>query len=400
MTNPTLAITNLAKIVTGDIQRPLAEGDTIIVRDAKIDAVGSRKELEPESADVFVDAGGMTAMPGLVDPHIHPMLGDWSPRHSVMGLLEGAMHGGVTSMLSQGIVHMEGRPRDRAGTKALAILTTKLYQQYRPGGGLKLLSGAVILERGLTEADFAELVSEGVRLIAEVGASGIYDYDEIQPMLEWARKYKMKIPLHFGGPSSLPGSARFWADEVLQYRPDVVAHINGGPIAAPLGEVDRVLDETNIPVEVIHTGNLKAAVHTVGRLKEENNLQRLIIGSDTPVGHGVIPLAIMKTLVHLCPLLGIEAPIGIALATGNSARVYELDGIGLLTPGHVADILLVDAPKESAGKDALAAIECGDVPAINLIVCDGRIVAHRGKNTPHSYRAVKVREPTKSASDH
>jgi enamidase len=108
----------------------------------------------------------------------------------------------------------------------------------------------------------------------------------------------------------------------------------------------------------------------------------------------------MKTLVHLCPLLGIEAPIGIALATGNSARVYELDGIGLLTPGHTADILIVDAPKESAGKDALAAIECGDVPAINLIVCDGKIVARRGKNTPHSYRAVKVREPIKSASDH
>ena len=64
---------------------------------------------------------------------------------------------------------------------------------------------------------------------------------------------------------------------------------------------------------------------------------------------------------------------------GNSARVYELDGIGLLTPGYTADILIVDAPKESAGKDALAAIECGDVPAINLIVCDGRNVARRGK---------------------
>jgi enamidase len=400
MPNHTLAITNLAKIVTGDIDRPVAEGDTIIVRDAKIEAVGSRKELKPESAEVLVDAGGMTAMPGLIDPHIHPMLGDWSPRHSVMGLLEGALHGGVTSMLSQGIVHMEGRPRDAYSTKALAILTTKLYQQYRPGGGLKLLSGAVILERGLTEADFAEVAREGVRLVAEVGASGIYNYDEIQPMLEWARKSKLKIPLHFGGPSSLPGSARFWADEVLQYRPDVVAHINGGPIAAPLAEIDRVLDETATPVEVIHTGNLKAAVHVVGRLKEENNLRRLIIGSDTPVGHGVIPLAIMKTLVHLCPLLEIEAPVGIALATGNTARVYELDGVGFLKPGCTADMLVVDAPKESAGKDALGAIECGDVPAINLIVCDGKIVARRGKNTPHSYRAVKIREQSSKASEH
>jgi hypothetical protein len=51
----------------------------------------------------------------------------------------------------------------------------------------------------------------------------------------------------------------------------------------------------------------------------------------------------------------------------------------LLSPGYTAEILIVDASKESAGKDALAAIECGNVPAINLIVCDGRIVARRGK---------------------
>ena len=89
----------------------------------------------------------------------------------------------------------------------------------------------------------------------------------------------------------------------------MVAHINGGPIAAPLSEVDRVLDETKIPVEVIHTGNLKAAVPSVGRLKEENDLSWVGVGSDARVGHRVIPLAIMKTLVHLCPLMGIEGPL-------------------------------------------------------------------------------------------
>ena len=96
MVNPTLAITNLGTIVTGDIDQPLADGDTIIIRDEQIVAVGRRRDLAPESAAILVDANGMTAMPGLVDPHVHPMLGDWSPRHSVMGWLEGALHGGVT----------------------------------------------------------------------------------------------------------------------------------------------------------------------------------------------------------------------------------------------------------------------------------------------------------------
>lgn len=390
MNNKTLAITNLGTIVSGKLEGPLLDGDTVIVRSGKIEAIGSRKELEPERADTVIDANGMTAIPGLIDPHVHPMLGDWSPRHSVMGWMEAALHGGVTSMLSQGIVHLEGRPKDRVGTKALAILTSKVYKEYRPGGGLKLLSGAVILEEGLTEEDFKEMDREGVRLVAEIGASGIYNYEKVRPMLEWARKCKMKIPIHFGGPSSLPGSVRFWADEVFQYQPDIVAHVNGGPISAPLQEIDKVLDETDITVEIIHTGNIKAALHTAGRLREERNLKRLIIGSDTPVGHGVVPLAILKTIVLVCSLAGIPAAEAIALATGNTARAYDLAEVGMIEPGYSADILLVDCPRESAGKDALGAIECGDIPAIGPILCDGKIVALRGRNTQHSYRHVKV----------
>ena len=394
MSDQRLAITNLGAIISGKLDVPFLEGDTITVESGKIAATGKAKELEPESADVLIDASGMTAIPGLIDPHVHPMLGDWSPRHSVMGWMAAALHGGVTSMLSQGIVHLEGRPRDGTGTKALAILTSKVYKEYRPGGGLKMLSGAVILEEGLTEEDFREMSQEGVRLVAEIGASGIHEYDKVKPMMEWARKYKMKIPIHFGGPSSLPGSVRFWADEVLQYQPDVVAHVNGGPVSAPLREIDKVLDRTDITVEIIHTGNVKAAIHTAGRLREERDLKRLIIGSDTPVGHGVIPLAILKTIVLICALAGIKAGEGIALATGNTARAYGLEGVGMIQRGYGADILLIDCPRESAGKDALAAIECGDVPSIGLIMCDGKIVSLRGKNTPHSYRTVKVSSKT------
>ncbi len=296
-------------------------------------------------------------------------------------------------MLSQGIVHLEGRPTDALGTKAMAILSSKIYREYRPGGGLKMLSGSVILENGLTEKDFEEMAREGVKLVAEIGGCGAYKYEEVKPMMDWARKYGMKIPMHFGAPS-YPGSVRFWADEVIEYQPDVIVHINGGPVTAPLKEIDRVLDETDTIVEIIHCGNIKASVHVAGRLREEKRLQRLIIGSDTPVGHGAIPLAILKTIVQICPLAGIDGAVGIALATGNTTRAYGLQEIGMIRPGYTADILLMDCPRDSAGKNALAAIEYGDVPAIGLIVCDGKIVALRGRNTPFSYRSVKVRTET------
>jgi len=393
MNGKTLAITNLGTIVSGNIGSPVLEGDTIVVENGRIKAVGARDELRPEAAEVLVDANGMTAVPGLIDPHVHPMLGDWNPRQSVMGWMEGALQGGVTSMLSQGIVHLEGRPTDALGTKAMAILTSKIYREYRPGGGLKLLSGAVILEKGLIEEDFAEMAREGVRLVAEIGGCGIYKYDEVKPMMDWARKFDMKVPMHYGG-ASYPGSVRFRADDVIQYQPDVVVHLNGGPTTGPLKDIDRVLDETDITVEIIHCGNINASRHIAGRLREEKKLHRLIIGSDTPVGHGAIPLAILKTIVQVCPLAGISGAEGIALATGNSARAYGLREMGLIHPGYTADILVMDCPRDCSGTDALAAIEFGDVPAIGLIICDGEIIALRGRNTPFADRTVTVRTET------
>lgn len=393
MTDGTVAITNLGTIVSGNIERPLLEGDSILTEAGKIKAIGRRKDLNLEEAGILIDADGMTAIPGLIDPHVHPMLGDWNPRQSVMGWMEGALQAGVTSMLSQGIVHLEGRPTDAFGTKAMAILTSTVYRKYRPGGGLKMLSGSVILEEGLIEEDFKEMSQAGVKLVAEIGGCGIYKYEEVKPMMGWARKYGMKVPMHFGAPS-YPGSVRFWADEVIQYLPDVAVHLNGGPVTAPLKEIDRVLDKTDIVVEIIHCGNINASQHIARRLREEKKLKRLIIGSDTPVGHGAIPLAILKTIVQICPLAGISGAEGIALATGNSARAYGLKDTGMIQPGCTADVLLVDCPRDSAGKDFLSAVEYGDVPAIGPIIVDGKIVALRGRNTPFSYRTAKIRTET------
>jgi enamidase len=133
MSGNTLAITNIGTMVSGDIEKPLLEGDSILTEAGKIKTIGRRKDLNLDQAGTLIDADGMTVIPGLIDPHVHPMLGDWNPRQSVMGWMEGALQGGVTSMLSQGIVHLEGRPTDAFGTKAMAILTSTVYRTYRPG---------------------------------------------------------------------------------------------------------------------------------------------------------------------------------------------------------------------------------------------------------------------------
>lgn len=53
ITGKTIAITNLGTIVSGDIDHPLLDGDTILVEDGRIKAVGRRKDLDPEAAEVL-----------------------------------------------------------------------------------------------------------------------------------------------------------------------------------------------------------------------------------------------------------------------------------------------------------------------------------------------------------
>src|SRR5215217_4306500 len=158
-----VAIVNLGQIVSGDWRNPCAAGETIVAEDGRITAVGAASAQAVEAADVVIDAGGMTAIPGLIDSHVHITFGDYTPRQRTVGYLESYLHGGVTTSISASEVHVPGRPRDVEGVKALAVAAQRCFADYRPGG-MRVIAGSVILEPGLTDADFRELAQKGVRL--------------------------------------------------------------------------------------------------------------------------------------------------------------------------------------------------------------------------------------------
>ena len=81
----------------------------------------------------MIDAGGMTAIPGLIDSHVHITFGDYTPRQRTVGYLESYLHGGTTTAISASEVHVPGRPRDVEGVKALAVAAQRCFADYRPG---------------------------------------------------------------------------------------------------------------------------------------------------------------------------------------------------------------------------------------------------------------------------
>ena len=78
-----VAIVNLGCIVTGDWRRPTAQGDGILMRGERIAAVGTLAAGDVEAADVVIDAGGATAMPGLIDSQVHVTFGDYRRRSAI-----------------------------------------------------------------------------------------------------------------------------------------------------------------------------------------------------------------------------------------------------------------------------------------------------------------------------
>lgn len=374
---------NIGVLVSGDIRHPVLDADSLVLRDGVI--VGIGRALD-EDADTVVDAGGTTVVPGLIDSHVHPVFGDFTPRQRTLDFIESGLHGGVTTAISAGEVHLPGRPRDLVGLKALAIVAARAYANFRPGG-VKVEAGAPILELGLTEPDFAEMAAAGVKLVGEIGLGSVKTGHDAAPMVRWARQHGMTVTIHTGGPS-IAGSHPIGAEVVLEARPDVVGHINGGTTSMSPGEIERLI-ATEMALEIVQCGNARTALHTLHAAIDARATDRIIVGNDAPSGTGVIPLGVLRTLSLLAGVGGLPPAEALACATGNTARVYRLNR-GLIAEGREADLVVCDAPIGSVADDALGALAAGDLPGISMVLIDGRIAIGRSRNTPPAGRAAQV----------
>jgi enamidase len=376
-------IRNIGQIVSGDIARPLLDGDSIVAADGKIVAVGRGLD---DDADTVIDARGSTVIPGLIDSHCHPVFGDFTPRQRAIDFIESGLNGGITTMISAGEVHLPGRPKDIVGLKALAIVAAKAYANARPAG-VKVHAGAPILELGMVESDFAEMARAGVRLVGEIGLGSVKTGKDAAPMVRWARQHGMTVTIHTGGPS-IAGSSAITAEVVLEADPDVVGHINGGTTSMSEREIDALM-ATRMALEIVHCGNGKTALHALRRAREARATDRIIIGLDAPSGTGVVPLGILRVLAHLTSLGGVAPEEAVCMATGNTARVYRLP-VGVIAPGREADVCIVDAPIGSQGRTALEALAVGDLFGVSMILIDGQVKIGRSRNTPPAARAAEV----------
>src|SRR5712675_3254831 len=312
------AIVNLGVILTGDWREPLAAGDSIVMDTGKIIHVGTAAAAQIAQCDVVVDADGATAIPGLIDSHVHITFGDYTPRQRTVGFLESYVHGGTTTCISASEVHVPGRPNDVEGVKALALAAQRCFASYRPGG-MRVIAGSVILEPGLKAADFEELARKGVRL-AKAGFGAVKTAYDYVPLVADAKAAGLLTTCHTGG-SSIPGSGAITGDHLLKMHPDVSFHINGGPTAMPDADFERVITESEIALQVCTAGNLRTTLLCARLADQLGAFDRFIIATDTPTGSGIMPLGMLYTIAHLASLTDMSPEQFICAENGKNEKV-------------------------------------------------------------------------------
>ena len=374
-----VVIRHIGLLLSGDIDRPVLDADTIVVHDGRISAVGREADCDIGAPTTLIDARGTCVAPGLIDSHVHPVFGDWTPRQSQLGWIESTLHGGVTTMISAGEVHLPGRPKDIVGLKALAITAQRAFDNFRPAG-VKVLAGAPIVEHGMVESDFAELAAAGVGLLGEIGLGSVKAGAEAAQMVTWARKYGIQSTIHTGGPS-IPGSGLIDKDVVLEADADIIGHINGGHTALPEQHVCELCEKSRRAIEIVHNGNERVAIAAAKMAMHLKCPHRVILGTDGPAGSGVQPLGILRMVAMLASLANLPAELVFCFATGNTARIRKLN-CGLIGVGRDADFVFMDRAQHSAGRTLLESVQLGDIPGVGMVMIDGIVRCGRSRNTP------------------
>ncbi|MFP3913830.1 MAG: amidohydrolase [Actinomycetota bacterium] len=384
MTSPTTALVGIGTLLTGDLTSPVSAADSLLIEDGLITRIGGVDEAER-----VIDVRGATVAPGLIDSHCHVVLGDYTPRQNTIGFLSSYVHGGITQVISPGEIHAPGRPHDAAGVKALAVLAQRSWSVYRPNG-MKVNGGSVVLEPTLAEEDFRELAAEGVRL-AKFGFGLYPDPAEGVPQVRAAQQHGITVMCHSGG-ASIPGSRPITAEHLMLLAPDVCGHVNGGPTSLHEEGVECIIRETEMALQLVQAGNLRSSLEIVRTARQVGADHRVIIGSDTPTGTGVMPLGMIKTVAEIASLGEVPPEVVWCWASGTTSDVYQLDA-GKVALGRPADLVVLDAPWGSRADDALGALARGDIPGISAVLIDGMVRALRSRNTPAAARQVEVDPP-------
>lgn len=356
----------MATLIRGaDVYAPEALGhQDILIEGERISFIG-----EIDSADVaklptatIIDAHGLIATPGLIDPHVHISGGGGEG-----GFANRTPEISVADIVSSGVTTVVGCLGTDGVTRSIAGLLAKARGLEEEGISSFIFTGNYQLPaKTLTGS-----VTDDIVLIDKIIGAGeiaISDSRSLQPDI--SELADIVSQCHVGGLLSNKAG---------------VTHFHVGSHASRLAQLHRLIDDYPIPACAIYATHvtrsielLKDAVNLaskgafvditaaddtvswVARYAEGGgDLAQLTLSSD---GNGSLPVfdaqgrltgmeiarqsTLYKQMWACAEIPGMELSDALALSTSNTARALNLERKGRLSAGCDADILLTDQRHE------------------------------------------------------
>jgi imidazolonepropionase-like amidohydrolase len=377
------------------------------VEDGRIAGV---EDARGEAPDAALDLEGLTLLPGLVDAHVHvvsdvgrspgfgppPPLGGELPRPRELGwfvLAKSArafLDAGITTVRDVGSPDDEGIVLREAvrlgiipGPRILAC--GRIISATSPGGRIFgtmycEADGPWDMRRAVREqarrgADFVKLMATGARsVLAEDPEPAQLTREEIAAIVDEAHRLGLRVAAHGEGLEGTRIAIEEGVDTVehglsLHRAPELLERMaERGTVLVPTLSTfhdlaERFTDKYAPPLVEQAKRQLEEAYATLVAAREAG--VQLAMGYDSgPPGANATELVRMVEG-------GLSALEGIAAATQGGAIALGLDDVGLVEPGHAADLVAV-AGDPLADVGVLARPE-----SIRLVLRAGEAVARR-----------------------
>jgi imidazolonepropionase-like amidohydrolase len=400
-----MVLTN-ARVIDGTGGAPL-ERASVRIDDGRIAEVSPTSDTSPNGG---LDLEGRTVMPGLIDAHAHlysdisrspgfgppPALHGELPRPRELGYFvlaktaRALLAAGVTSVRDVGSYDYEAivlREAVRLGIiEGPRILSCgQIISATAPGGAIfttmyREADGPEEMRKAVREqlrrgADFIKLMATGARsVLAEDPEPAQMTRDEVQSIVDEAHRLGVRVAAHVEG---LPG-----ARLTIEAGVDTIEH--GLSLHREAALLDQMARQGIVLVPTLSTFHdlaerftddfAPALVEQAKRQLEEAYATlaaartagvTLAMGHDSgPPGDNAIEL--IRMVDGGCsPLEGISA------ATHGSAQALGLSDVGTITPGAVADLLVIDGDPASDVRMLLGP------QRIQMVVQGGKVVSER-----------------------
>jgi adenine deaminase len=355
--------------------REFIKGQSIWVKDGMIAYVGQDQDPPRGKDTKVIEADGMVLLPGLIDGHTHAVSARYGPEEFIKHLIPS----GVTTVITETIelAAVVGKDGIEYLAKGMEGQPIRLYYTVAPLCGLTPSEEA----NALSKEDFLHFLKDPKCLgIGEIYWGNIFlDGSQGERMREY-----VSMALEMG--KTVEGHTAGASGRKLQAYTDFGISSCHEPITE-----EEVLDRLRIGYWVmIREGSIRKELEGVkGIFKKKIDFRRLILATDSVYPDDLLEEGYLDAALKKMMKLGVSAPVAYQMVTINVAEHFGIDHlIGSLSPGKMADLLLIPSKKEFSPQ---------------LVMCDGKIIYKEGKSLVepkkvffpgHMLNTVNIRDHT------